>query len=120
MASRRFADVGSSAMAGAGTGATIGAAAGPYGIAIGAGAGAILGGVAGYFASKADDPERRLSTESMRLQNRLGMAQLGAMEDEQMIKRRKERARKMFASQLGAAFKGATGGTRGLSMVGVK
>jgi phage tail tape-measure protein len=70
MNSDGLSDFGQGAFAGAGTGATIGSAAGPYGTAIGAGVGAIAGGTLSYFGGKSQRSlERKANSQSLTLGN---------------------------------------------------
>lgn len=120
MPRRRFADVMSSSVTGA---ASMGKATGgdPWAM----GGGAVLGGIGGYFASKADEPFdeadlalMRAQTAQIGVQNKLGMAELEALQDAGVERRRKERARKNFANILGRGFTAARTVGNSMKLVG--
>lgn len=121
MPRRRFADVMSSSVTGA---TSMGMATGGNPWAMGGGA--VLGGVGGYFASKADEPFDEAELALMKaqmgqigVQNKLGMAELEAMQSDAVDRRRRERARKSFAERLGRGFSAALRTGRGMATVGV-
>ena len=102
MARRSFADIMSGGLSGAGSGAMIGGKVGNVPGAIWGGAiGGLLGGVGGYFAGQQDQPYEKL-------QMQLGMAQLDALEEENKMKKKRERMKRMFGSRVGKAYRAAT------------